>query len=136
MRKIVVLLASTAALAAPAAAVGAPFKVSLKTPKGQPKANKLWKITVGAHSNSGKKLHASAYYQFLFNGQVVSTQYPDPKHPGTVGGRDSAWKFAGSYTDHLLFPDRSAGIPLTLRVQVTVKGKGTLHKDRKIRVSP
>jgi len=124
----------SASLAAPTVAATPPFKATLKTPKTQPKVGKLWDITVTAKSNSGKPLKASAFYQFVFNGQVVSTQYPAPGTKG-VGIRHSPWKFTGHFSDQLLFPARSAGIPLTLRVVVTSTGHGTVKLNHNIRVS-
>jgi hypothetical protein len=125
-------LLASAALAVPA--VAAPtFKATLKTPKTQPKVGKLWDITVTAKSNAGRPLRASAYYQFVFNGQVVSTQYPAPGTKG-VGIRYSPLKFTGQFSDQLLFPARSAGIPLTLRVVVTSTGHGTVKLNHNIRV--
>lgn len=134
MRRITVLsLIAVAATAVPAtAAQAAPFKATLKTPSTQPRVNKHWKITVTARSNSGKPLRATAKYQFLYDGQVVSTQYPDPGHD--VSRRHSPYPFTGKYTDSLLFPARARGFPLTFRVVVTVKGKGTINLDKAVRV--
>jgi hypothetical protein len=133
MRRCIPLLAVLAAVSVAAPASAASFRMTLKTPKSQPRAGKYWHITVGARTGSGKKLHATAWYQFVFNGQVVSTQYPDPK-THEVGRRKTPWPFYGSYSDDLIFPARSVGIPLTVRVVVKVKGRGTQHRDRKVRV--
>ena len=127
------LTIAVVALAVAVPADAATFVATLKTPPTQPRATKLWDITVTAKSKHGKPLKASAYYQFLFQNQVVSTQYPDPGTKG-VGIRHSPWTFTGHYNDQLLFPARSVGIQLTLRVLVTVKGMGTIKLDHKIRV--
>ncbi len=126
-------LLASAALAVPAVAAAPAFKATLRTPKIQPKVGKLWDITVTAKSNAGRPLRASAYYQFVFNGQVVSTQYPAPGTKG-VGIRHSPLTFTGHFSDQLLFPARSAGIPLTLRVVVTSTGHGTVKLNHNIRV--
>ena len=122
-----------AAVAPVASAATPPFVATLKTPHTQPRANRLWDITVTAKSHHGKPLKATAYYQFLFQGQVVSTQYP---YPGTQGKgiRHSPWPFTGHFTDQLLFPARSVGVSLTLRVVVAAKGLGTVKLDHNIRV--
>ncbi|QEC46744.1 hypothetical protein FSW04_03515 [Baekduia soli] len=123
-------LAATLAVAAPAQA--APFVGRVSTPKAQPRADHGWVITVTARTASGRNLRATAFYQFLFDGQVVSTQYPSPgKRAGTA---HRPYGFTGRYRDTLLFPARAAGIPLTLRVVIRVAGKGTVKVDRKIRV--
>jgi hypothetical protein len=133
------LIAASAVAAAPATVAVAPasakqrarFTVRMKTPHHQPKANKKWRITVTA-TRHGKRLRATAYYEFYFEGQRVSKQYPSPgKPPGTA---HKPYHFKGKYHDDLLFPKRSVGIPLTLRVVVKVKGLGTAHADKKVRV--
>jgi len=131
-RRTLTALATLALVAAAAPAEAAQFRAKLDTPKSQPKANKGWKITVHARSKAGKAIRATAYYQFLFQGQVVSTQYPSPgKPPGTA---KKPYRFKGSYSDKLLFPPRATGIPLKLRVVVQVKGKGTVKLDKAVKV--
>ena len=76
-------LLASAALAVPAVAAAPPFKATLKTPKTQPKVGKLWDITVTAKSNAGRPLRASAYYQFVFNGQVVVDPVPGTGYEGS-----------------------------------------------------
>jgi hypothetical protein len=130
-QRIAVVLA-VALLGAVPAAEAAPFVAKLKTPSAQPRADRQWTITVTARSRSGKALRATAFYQFLFQGRVVSTQYPSPgKPPGTA---HKPYAFLGRYRDGLLFPPRAVGIPLTLRVVVRVRGMGSSKLDKRIRV--
>jgi hypothetical protein len=143
MRRPLVVAALTAslllALAGPAAAA-APFKATLKAPTHNPKANALWRITVTARSNSGKALRATADYQFLLRGQVVARSHPspnaDPRSACAKAGncRHAPWPFRGRYRDTLIWPARSAGIDLTFRVVVKVKGLGTRNLDYSVRV--
>lgn len=109
------------------------FVLKMHAPNHSPKAGKLWYITVSARSRSGQGLRGAAWYQFLYAGQVVSTQYPNPHAPKNGPPGKHPWHFRGSYRDGLLFPKRSVGIPLTLRVLVRV-GRTTKHVDWKIKV--
>jgi hypothetical protein len=137
-----VALAASLVIAAsgPASAAAAPFKATLEAPTHKPKANALWRITVTARSNSGKALRATADYRFLLDGQVVARPHPspnaDPRSACAKAGncRHSPWPFRGRYRDTLIFPARSAGIALTFRVVVKVKGLGTRNLDYSVRV--
>src|ERR1051325_7752092 len=82
-RTLAILAASAVARLLPAgAASAAAFKATLDAPNHSPKGGGTnWDITVTARSNAGKALRATARYEFLFNGQKVSTQYPKPRHP-------------------------------------------------------
>jgi hypothetical protein len=78
-----------------------------------PKVNAKWPLSVKA-TTGGKPAHASAVYQFLFGGTVVSTQYPrSNKH----------FTFNGAFSDILVFPPDSDGEPLTLRVVIRSAGE-------------
>jgi hypothetical protein len=137
-----VTAAAIAALLLPATgAQAAPFAATLKAPTHSPKAGKLWPITVTARTSSGKALRATATYQFVFNGSVVATRYPSPKAPasskcskeGTC--RKSPYPFIGRLHDPTFqWPARAVGIDLTFRVVVSVKGKGKVNLDYKVRV--
>lgn len=106
--RILYLLTAALVLAVAAPAVAAaPFTAHLKAPNHTPIANKNWNITVTA-SRNGAALTGSVKYQFVFGGAVV--------------GNEPGGKFKhGVYHDHLVFPTRSVGISLTLRVVVTTK---------------
>ena len=75
-------------------------------------------VTKGSHKLSGKVVH----YQFLFDGQVVSTQ--------PAGEPSNHWgDFShGVFHDTLQFPYESVGEHITLRVVVKTK-YGTQHVD-------
>jgi len=144
-RLLITLLACSVLVpAADASAAG--FKVTLRAPNHSPKAckyfpgknasrcaSKIWRLTVTARTSSGKALHASAYYQFLYNGQKVSTQYPSPRSPYSNTAH-TPWPFTGQFTDRIIWPERSVGFPLTLRVVVSVRGMGTEHADWTVKV--
>ena len=114
---------------------------TLKAPTHHPKANRLWPITVTARTRSGKPLRATATYQFVYNGSVVATRYPspnaDPKSACSKAGtcRKSPYPFRGRLRDSTFtWPARAAGIDLTFRVVVVVKGKGRVNLDYAVRV--
>ena len=132
MRRIIALLvalavASCGSMAKPTGAPAAPAFVSkLTVPGHHPKAGRRWPVTVTAYTRSGKPLRGTCLYLFLFGGQVVSRQGPTPN------GRDSTQPqpFRGTMRDpSFTWPARSAGIRLTLRVQVKVKGYRTVNHD-------
>ena len=135
------LIALAAMLVPAASAQAAPFVAKLTAPTHSPKANTFWPITVTARTSSGRALRATAVYQFLFQGQVRATSYPSPKanpksacsKTGTC--RHSPYPFRGRFRDPTVtWPARSAGIPLTFRVVVTVKGMGRVNLDYSVRV--
>jgi hypothetical protein len=97
-----------------------PLRVTFTPPATHtPKENANVWITVVATVNGKPAQHATAYYQFLFAGQVVSTQYVrNNKH----------FSFNGHFRDNLVFPASAVGEPLTVRF--VVKGGGrTVHFD-------
>jgi hypothetical protein len=95
------------ALALPASALAAPFKVVPHIQNHTPTANKKWPISLTV-TKGATKLSGSVKYEFLFDGSVVSHQ------PGK--------KFTdGIYKDELLFPATAVGNRLTLRIIVTTK---------------
>ncbi len=102
------------AMALPAPAAAASISAHLSAPNHSPVAGKKWYITVTV-SRGHQKLSGSVKYQFLYDGQKVSTQ---PGH---------SFK-GGVYRDWLLFPKEAVGQPLTLRVVVTTK-YGTVDLD-------
>lgn len=78
-----------------------------------PKINVNWPLKVTA-TLGGKPAHATAVYEFLFAGTVVSTQYPrNNKH----------FSFTGHFSDNLVFPGASEGESLTLRVVIGAGGR-------------
>jgi hypothetical protein len=135
------MVAVAALLLSAAPAQAAPFVAKLKAPTHSPKANRLWPITVTARTESGKALRATATYQFVYNGSVVATRYPSPRanpksacsKAGTC--RKSPYPFRGRMRDGTFtWPARAAGVGLTFRVVVVVKGKGRVNLDYAVRV--
>jgi hypothetical protein len=110
-------LALIVALALPASALAGTFTLTKHIPNHTPTVNKPWPITILVTKGKAK-LSGSVRYEFLFDGSVVSHQ---PGH-----------KFRnGVYRDTMLFPSKSVGEPLTLRILVTTK-YGTEHIDWKV----
>jgi hypothetical protein len=127
-----VLLATVVLAAWPATAGAAGFVAQLKAPNHNPMAGKLWYITVSARTASGRPLRATAYYEYYYNGQKVATRNPSPSDPRDESGGPRPYAFKGSYRDGILWPKRSAGIPLTFRVVVKVQGLGTRNLNWKV----
>ena len=126
--------------AAPAAAAPCP-SAHLSAPTHHPKAGKRWPVTVTCRRRSGKGIRATATYQFIYNGQVVRTAYPSPKadpnsacsKAGTC--RKTPYPFTGRMRDGTFtWPARAVGIPLKLRVVISVRGKGSMHLDYAVKV--
>lgn len=137
------MAALAVALLAPAApAAAAPCPVAhLSAPTHHPTAGKRWPITVTCRTRSGKGIRATATYQFVYNGQVVATRYPspnaDPNSKCSKAGtcRHSPYPFKGRMHDGTFtWPRRAVGIPLTLRVVVRVKDKGSVNLDYAVKV--
>jgi hypothetical protein len=134
IRVITLCLAALSLAAAPAAEARPPaspaepgFVARLKAPGHHPTAGKRWPIRVTARTKSGKAVHATAYYQFLYGGQVVATRYPFK--------RSTPYAFKGSYRDRTVtWPARAVGYRLTFRVVVETKSRGTRHLDYWVRV--
>lgn len=134
-------LAAAALLPAGTAHAAAPCVATLKAPTHHPKAGRTWPITVTCRTRSGKPVRATAIYQFVFQGQVVATRYPSPtanprsacSQAGTC--RHSPWPFRGRMYDPTFeWPKRAVGIPLTLRVVVTVPRHGSVRLNYAVRV--
>jgi hypothetical protein len=113
------------------------FTASLQAPTHHPQAGKHWPIKVGAHQH-GKAIHASAFYQFLFSGNVVQSCTPIPNKPGgkkcNDGKSAKPWHFNGSFRDVVVWPKRAIGYPLTFRVVIHARHGGTKHVDYPVRV--
>jgi hypothetical protein len=102
----------SAAQAATVKGKSGPLAVTMHPSTHHPKVNAKWPLTVIA-TLRGKPVKASAEYEFLYSGTVVSTQYPrNNKH----------FTFTGMFHDTLLFPSASYGEPLTLQVVITASG--------------
>jgi hypothetical protein len=127
LTRVIALALAALSLAAAPAAEAASFVARLKAPGHHPTAGKRWPIRVTARTKSGKAVHATAYYQFLYGGQVVATRYPFK--------RGTPYAFKGSYRDRTVtWPARAVGYRLTFRVVVETKSRGTRHLDYWVRV--
>jgi hypothetical protein len=112
---VTLLLGGSVALAAHTSTVKAtsgPLSATLTASTHNPKINVKMPISVTA-TLKGKPAHASAFYNFLFGGTVVSTQY-------VTGNKH--FTFTGHYSDTLDFPGQSLGQPLTLDVVIRSDG--------------
>jgi hypothetical protein len=131
---LIPLVALACALPLTAAHGAGSFKAKLNAPNHHPLANKLWPISFSATTNSGKPLHAVAWYEFYFSGQRVGLAHPTPRTPcdAIQDKRPHPVPFTGTLRDRLLWPPRSVGIPLTLKVAIKVKGMGTKRLSWKV----
>lgn len=100
------VLGAVAALTLPASALAASFRITPHIANHAPRINVKWPIELTVTGGT-TKLSGSVKYEFLFSGSVVSSQ---PGHKFT----------GGIYRDTMLFPTKSLGEPLTLRILVTV----------------
>jgi hypothetical protein len=135
LRRRLVLIAVVAAALLIPAAVAQAFTAKLRAPGHHPHAGEPWRIKVSAHRRNGNPMRASAYYQFLFQGQVVKTCAARPharNHRKCPHGHP--YRFRGSYRDKLIFPKKSIGIPLTFRVVVHGRHAGTKKLNYKVKV--
>jgi hypothetical protein len=118
-----VALGLFAALALPASALAASFKIKLHIANHAPVVNKRWPIELTI-TRGEQKLSGTVRYDWMFDGAVVRTQ---PLH--------GSFKFKrGVYRDQLVFPTTSLGEPLTLRFLVTTR-YGTEHADWKLQTT-
>ncbi len=136
MRRVLITIAVTLGMLIAAASAQA-FRATLHAPTHSPQAGKRWPIKVGAHRGH-KKLHASAFYQFVFGGSVVQSCQPSPRKPRATKCNDGTsakpWHFRGGYRDVVFWPQRSIGFPLIFRVVIHVRHGGTKHVDYAVQV--
>jgi hypothetical protein len=108
MRRLVLTFLAACVLVAFAApdAMACRIGGSLKASGHHPKAGKKWAIVVTASPS----ITTSAKYEFYFQGQKVSTQYPFYNHH---------YKFKKRFRDGtIVFPKRAVGYQLTFRVVI------------------
>jgi hypothetical protein len=115
------IMLSTAAIADASTSTyrNGPLTATFSARTHTPNCKQKWPVTVTAKLH-GKPAHATAFYQFLFAGQVESTQYPfggTRKNP-----HNRPWHFYGSFIDTTFGPFGAAavGLPLTVRAVVKV----------------
>ncbi len=110
-----VLTATAATLAAAASMLAAsPPKVTVKAPGHAPKISIHWNYTVRV-TRGGKPVAAR-----------ITEAIVDPiggAHPVEFGKSTKMitnWPFKGAFSDFIIWPPESRGIPLTLRITVRV----------------
>ena len=133
-------LSGASALPASAGTVSASsggLKATLHAGTHHPKANHVWSVSVSATLN-GKSVHgATAWYQFIYNGQQVSKQAVCLSgKPGCNGSHavETWFHFNGSYRDKIIWPTRSVGFPLTVRAVISAGGH-TVYLPYTVQVS-
>jgi hypothetical protein len=137
LRRLFALIAVVVVMLATAASAQA-FVAKLQAPTHRPKAGQPWRIKVSAHRSNGKRLHASAFYQFVYQGNVVQSCKPLPNKPGgrkcNNGPTAGRYRFYGSFRDVVVWPKKSVGLPLTFRVVVHARHDGTKRLNYPVRV--
>jgi hypothetical protein len=113
---LILAAACATALASTVTATSGALTGTLQAGTHHPKANANWWVTVTAKVH-GKAATASAWYQFLYNGQQVRKEY--------VKG-NKHFHFHGSFRDNLTFPADAVGYPLVVRVVVSA-GADTVY---------
>ena len=111
-----------ASAAAPAGAVVASagaVEATMHATTHAPRANKPWPLRFVV-TDAGRAAQASVRYQFLLAGQVVA--------------RRSHYRFAGRFSDIVVWPASAVGYPLTFRAIVNAAGR-TLNLDYPVTVT-
>jgi hypothetical protein len=102
-----------------------PLSATFSASTTHPNCKQLWPVTITARYN-GRPAHATAKYQFLYNGQWVSTVYPfsgTRKNP-----HNRLWHFVGGFTDNGFGPFGALAVGHTLNVRAVIKdGKYTAY---------
>jgi len=107
--------------ASPAGIPPGPIRAVLHAPGHNPKVGK-WPITV-ILTKGGKPIFGRVSYQFLYGGQVVSSQPVRFRSP----------TFVGTFHDTIIWPATSVGYPLTLRILIQTS-YGPTHIDYTVQV--
>jgi hypothetical protein len=118
----VVAVVAVGAVGVASAATGSysdgPLTATFSASTTHPNCKQLWPVTVTARFH-GHPAHATAKYQFLYNGQLVSTVYPfshTRQNP-----RNRIWHFYGSFTDNAFGPFGALAVGQTLNVRAVVQ---------------
>jgi hypothetical protein len=83
-----------------------------------PNCKQKWPITVTASLN-GKPAHASAFYQFMYGGQVVARRYPFAATPRNRQNR--IWHFFRRFTDNTFGPFGALAVGQHLTIRAVVQ---------------
>jgi hypothetical protein len=125
------------------AAAAQAWVATLIAPTHTPKVGSPWPIKVGAHTKSGRKLHASAYYAFRYQGKLVKICKPLPNKPGgqyctknypnpnQINIGKYRYKFYGGFRDTVVWPKDSllAAGGIDFRVVIHKRHGGNKHVD-------
>jgi hypothetical protein len=95
-----------------------PLTATFSASTTRPNCKQKWPVTVTAKFN-GKPTHASAFYQFLFNGTVVGKQYPFSAT--SLNRHDHVWNFYKSFYDYTFGPFGALSVGKRLNVRAVVK---------------
>lgn len=119
---IAVVLAAFVAVGVASASISTyrdgPLTATFKAGTHTPNCKQLWPVTVTA-SYDGKKAHATAYYQFLYNGHDVENVnvFSDTRR----NPHNRLWHFTGSFYDNTFGPFGALAVGHTLVVRAVVK---------------
>lgn len=109
-----------------------PLTATFSAPTHNPNCKQKWPVTVTARYH-GKPARATAFYQFLYNGRVVSKQYPFAHTRKNRHNR--LFHFDGRFTDNTFGPfgALAVGQPIIVRAVVQV-GRYTAYPGYNVRV--
>jgi hypothetical protein len=127
------LIAATAASAATFSYSDGPLTATFSVGTNHPNCKQKWPVTVTATVN-GRPAHATAFYQFLSNNQLVGTQYP---FSGTSRNpSNTKYHFFGSFTDNGFGPLGALAVGQQLYVRAVVQvGSHTAYPgDKNVQV--
>jgi hypothetical protein len=109
-----------------------PLTATFSAPSQNPNCKQKWPVTVTARYN-GKPAHATAFYQFLYNGHLVGKQYPfshTRKNP-----HNRLWHFTGRFTDNTFGPFGALAVGQQITVRAVVQaGRYTAYPGHNVRV--
>jgi hypothetical protein len=109
---------ASSALAASGSYRSGPLTATFSASTTRPNCKQLWPVTVTARYN-GRSTNATAYYQFLYNGQVVGTYQV---FGGTRRNPHSRlYHFYGSFYDNTFGPFGALAVGQRLEVRAVVK---------------
>jgi hypothetical protein len=118
---IVALAAVSVANAATGSYSDGPLTATFSASTVHPNCKQLWPVTVTAKWH-GHPAHATAFYQFLYNGTLVSTQNPWAHTRRNPHNRP--WRFYGSFYDTTFGPFGALAVGQTLDVRAVVQAGG------------
>lgn len=109
-----------------------PLKATFRARTHHPNCKQKWPVTITA-SFRGRPAHATAYYQFMYGGMVVGTQYP---FSNTRRNRHNRiWHFHGHFTDRTFGPFGALAVGHSITVRAVVRdGRYTAYPSYSVRV--